>query len=356
MARRLVTRSRRPARSIGSVPRVGAAVAVAALIAAGCAGVTRPATQGEPSAPSVAPAAISSATTVPAPSAAPSAAPSPTLPATGVSPSPATSVAKPAAEPITEPFDYGTFHASTTVDNAWFPLVPGTRWTFEGKTNDGKDRVARKVVITVTDLVQVIDGVPSRITYDLDYTAGDLEERELAFYAQDDAGFVWLMGEYPEEVEDGKTVKAPAWIAGRQDGKAGIMMKAEPEPYAPSYSEGWGPAVGWTDRAKVFETGSTTCVPAGCYKDVLVIDEFNRDEPDAHQLKYYARGVGGVRVGWAGAKEDEQEVLGLVKLEHLSPDAMAKVRAAALAQDARAGTTRPDVFGGVPLAQALAGN
>lgn len=354
MVQRFVTRSKRRGRSIESVPAAVAAIVV--LVAAGCVGVTRPATPDARSASSVAPAASSAGSAL----SAPSTAPSPTLPATGVSPSPATSEATPVAgaaqvENLTEPFDRDTFHASTTVDNAWFPLVPGTRWTFQGKANDGPDRVSRKVVITVTDLVKVIDGVASVVTYDLDYTAGDLEEQELAFYAQDDAGTVWLMGEYPEEVEEGKIVKVPAWIAGNQDSKAGIFMKPEPEPFAPSYSEGWGPAVGWTDRAKVFETGSTTCVVAGCYTDVLVIDEFNRDEPDAHQLKYYARGVGGVRVGWAGAKEDEQEVLGLVKVERLSPDALAKARAAALSQDARAAEKRPDVFDGVPPAVPASG-
>src|SRR3989442_15955445 len=91
-------------------------------------------------------------------------------------------------------------------------------------------------------------------------------------------------GRHPEEYEDGEFVEAPSWLAGSEDAKAGIMMQSEPAPATPSYSEGWGPKVGWTDRGRVFETGSETCVPFGCYKGVLVIDEFNRDEPDAHQL------------------------------------------------------------------------
>ncbi len=328
---------------------------LAVIVASGCVGVARPVDDGQPSvSPVVAQAAPTLALSAAQPTTSPAAAP-PTLPATGVSSSPAISLVS-ATETLVEPFDHSAFHASTTVDNAWFPLLPGTRWTFQGKTNDGRNRVSRKVVITVTDLVKVIDGVPSVVTYDLDYTAGELEEQELAFYAQDDLGVVWLMGEYPEEVEDGKIVKAPAWIAGRQDARAGIMMQAEPQPYGPSHSEGWGPAVGWTDRAKVFETGSSTCVPAGCYSDVLVIDEFNTDEPDAHQLKYYVRGVGGVRVGWAGAKEDEQEVLQLTKVEQLGPAEMTKVRAAASLQDSRGARIRPDVFDAVPSAGPAAGD
>lgn len=86
-------------------------------------------------------------------------------------------------------------------------------------------------------------------------------------------------------------------------------MQAVHEEGTPSYSQGWGPAVNWTDRAKVDQVGAQSCVPVDCYTDVLVIDEFNRDEPGAHQLKYYALDVGGIRVGWRGAKEEEREVL-----------------------------------------------
>ena len=323
--------------------RIGGLSVALLMVMAGCtSGVRVP---GSPETSSL--AAASPVPSTPASSDGAIASPSPgiTLPPTGASPSIVASTPAP-TETLTEPFDYDTFGASTTIANAWFPLSPATQWVFEGKANDGAKRVSRKVVITVTDLVKVIDGVRSVVTYDLDYTAGELGESELAFYAQDDAGTVWLMGEYPEEIEDGKVVDAPAWIAGRQDAKAGIIMKPTPEPYAMSYSEGWGPAAGWTDRAKVFEVGSATCVPAGCYKDVLVIDEFNRDEPDTHQLKYYVRDIGGVRVGWAGANEEEQEVLELVKVVKLDPDALAKVRVAALAQDQRSYRISPDVFAG----------
>ena len=58
-----------------------------------------------------------------------------------------------------EDFDPGNFHRSTTIDNRWFPLVPGTRFTWKGQaTVDGK-RVSRAVVLTVTDLTKTIDGV-----------------------------------------------------------------------------------------------------------------------------------------------------------------------------------------------------
>jgi hypothetical protein len=304
------------------------------FLCAGCASSTpSESTTAAPSvAASVAPTAAPTSTATPAPTPEPS-----------------------QAENLTETIDLTKFSDPTKVDNEWFPLVPGTRLTWEGGATVDGERLKRKVVFTVTDLTKVVSGVRTVVGWDLDYTDGQLEEAEIALWAQDDDGYVWHFGQYPEVYEDGEIAETPAWIHGLADALAGISMKPEPQPFAPSYSQGWGPSVGWNDRAKVFETGSKTCVPVACYDDVLVIDEFSRDEPDAHQLKYYARGVGNVRVGWAGALEEEREVLELTKIEHLSPDALGRVREKVLAQDARGYVNSPDIYGQTEHAEASAG-
>ncbi len=81
---------------------------------------------------------------------------------------------------------------------------------------------------------------------------------------------------------------------------------------------------------------SKTCVRKGCYEDVLVVAETSREEPNAEQLKYYARGVGNVRVGWRGQGEKLKETLELVEVSQLRPDALADARAKALALEKRA--------------------
>jgi hypothetical protein len=199
------------------------------------------------------------------------------------------------------------------------------------------------VVFTVTDLTKVIDGVRTVVVWDRDYSAGALVETELALFAQDDDGNVWHLGQYPEEYENGQFLEAPAWIAGFQNARPGISMKAKPELGAPSYSQGWGPAVNWTDRAQVYRTGEKTCVPVDCYEDVLVMEEFSEEEPGAFQLKYYARGVGNVRVGWKG-DDPSRETLKLVKLVQLSAEELADVRAEALKLEKRAYTLSKDVY------------
>ena len=63
----------------------------------------------------------------------------------------------------------------------------------------------------------------------------------------------------------------------------------------------------------------------------MIIKESSREEgKDAFQLKYYAAGVGNVRVGWGGTKEKSKEVLELVKVEQLSAAELAEVRKKAL--------------------------
>ena len=223
-------------------------------------------------------------------------------------------------------FDQANFTHPTEVANPWFPLVPGTRFTWEGHATDEGERVTRKVVFTVTDLTKVVNGVPTVVTYDNDFTSGELEEDELSFFAQDDDGNVWYLGEYPEELDGGKVDKTPTWIAGLHGARAGIHMPAVPRLDTPSYAMGWGGSdVDWTDRGKVDQLGKEICVPLACYADVLVIDEFNPDEPGTHQLKFYApgrrrrprrvaRGPGG-RARGARARRD--------RTPHLRPDGRA---------------------------------
>jgi hypothetical protein len=231
-----------------------------------------------------------------------------------------------------EDFDPKNFDRSTQIDNEWMPLKPGTRFSYAGTHIDEENGrlVAQRLVMNVTDLTKMIAGIRTVVCWDLDYDAGELVEAELAFFAQDNQGNVWRMGEYPEEYEDGKFVKAPAWLHGFEAARAGIDMKAEPRLGTPSYSQGWAPAVNWTDRGVVYQTGQKTCVPMKCYEDVLVISESSQAEPDAQQLKYWARGVGNVRVGWKGQGEKTRETLELVEVVQLSPAALAEARAEAL--------------------------
>ena len=126
------------------------------------------------------------------------------------------------------------------------------------------------------------------------------------------------------------------------------MMQANPQPKTPSYSQGWGPAVNWTDRGQVDKVGQKTIVAAGKYDDVVVIAETSAAEPDAEQLKYYARGVGNVRVGWRGTGEKTKETLELSKVEMVDAKGLAEMRAAALKMEKGAYQRSKNVYAKTP--------
>jgi hypothetical protein len=244
-------------------------------------------------------------------------------------------------------FSRESFDRSTLVDNPWLPLRPGRMLAFEGSTFEDGASVSHRLVSTVTDLVKPVAGVRNVVVWEQDWRGGVLAEAELAFFAQDDDGNVWHLGEYPAEYEDGKIVATPAWIHGIRGATAGIAMPAHPRLGAADYAQGFAPPpVNWADRAQTYKVDQRTCVPVGCYKGVLVVREFERSKPDASQLKYFGRGLGNVRVGWLGTRDQDHEVLVLTRVRNLDAKAMARVRRQALLLERYAYERSKPVYGG----------
>ena len=256
----------------------------------------------------------------------------------------------PVKQAVETDYDRNKFSKSATIDNRWTPLTPGAQFVTEGGATVDGERIRRRVVFTVTDLTKVIDGVRSVVVWDRDYNNDVLVEAELAYFAQDDDGNVWQMGQYPEEYEEGKLVGTPAWIAGLEGAKPGILMRADPRLGTSDYSQGWGPEVEYADRAKVLKTGQKTCVTTGCYEDVLVTQEWDEADPAAQQLKYYAPDVGNVRIGWSG-NDEEKETMVLTRLNHLDAGELAQAREAAVKLEQSAYRVLKDLYGKTQPAQ-----
>ena len=154
-------------------------------------------------------------------------------------------------------------------------------------------------------------------------------------------------------LEDGEFVTAPAWVHGIAGATAGITIPSSPRTGTPAYAQGFAPKpISWDDHGKVYKTGQETCVPADCYSDVVVIEEFEPSIEEAWQDKYYAPGIGVVRVGWRGENDESKEVLELVEFRRLSTDELAEVRSDALALEERAYRISKDVWGLTAPAQA----
>ena len=242
-------------------------------------------------------------------------------------------------------FDPNNFDHSIDINNQWMPMQPGTMWAYEGTAVDEEGKgFARRIEFTITDLTKEINGVRTVVAWIVDYNNDEVIEKEIAFYAQDNDGNVWYLGEHPEEFADGKFVDAPTWIAGIDEARAGIKMMAEPKVGMAKYFQGWGPAVEWSDYGEIQKMGQETCVPVDCYQDAMVIAESSLGEIGAAQFKYYVSGVGEVRVNWGG-QDATREALTLVEHTQLSPEALAEVRGEALALEKHAYEISADVYG-----------
>jgi hypothetical protein len=235
--------------------------------------------------------------------------------------------------------DAKNFSRPTIIDNKYMPLKPGMQFVYEGWAIDDEDKkVPRKVIDIVTDLVKNINGIETVVIWERDIANGKLEESELAFRAQDDKGNVWHFGEVKEVYdENGKLVGGKTWMQGRLGAKAGIIMPAKPAVGTPSYPQGYATGVyKWDDRGQVRKVTEKVKVPAGAYKDVVVIEEWSSGEKKkgALQLKYYAPGIGYVKVGFEG-DDPVKETLELTKVSELTAKEMDEARAEALLVEER---------------------
>ena len=239
-----------------------------------------------------------------------------------------------AAPPAGHGHGYGRFTHPLAVDNRFFPLTAGTEFVYHGTIVENGKAKPHSVTFTVTDMFKTVGGVRTVVAWDRDFLEGKLQEQELALFAQDDQGNVWNFGEYPEEYENGKFTGAPStWIRGVAGAYGGIHMLSHPRP-GMKYREGLVPAIEFDDVSVVARTGQVNSVPAGCFHQVLVVDETSPNDPaSGHQIKYYAPRTGLIRVGARGG--DSQEFLTLTAVRHLGPAELAKVRAEVLAMDHR---------------------
>ncbi len=92
----------------------------------------------------------------------------------------------------------------------------------------------------------------------------------------------------------------------------------------------------WNNRGQVRKAGEKVTIPAGTFKDVLVIEEWSavKKRKSALQLKYYAPGVGYLQVGFDG-DDPVTGALVFTKVSQLNEQEMDAARADALLVEER---------------------
>ncbi|HST16502.1 MAG TPA: hypothetical protein VLK36_02460 [Gaiellaceae bacterium] len=181
-----------------------------------------------------------------------------------------------------------SFHAHVT--NRWFPLVPGTVYTYRGV----KDSLPSRDVLTVTHRTNTIAGAPCMVVRDLLYLAGRLRERTTDWYSQDGRGNVWYFGERTAELDPAGHVTSTegSWRAGLKGATAGIYMPAHPRVGASGSQEHYrGHA---EDRYRIVSLHASVHVPYRGSRSALLTEEWTPLEPNVLDRKYYIAGIGTV--------------------------------------------------------------
>lgn len=193
--------------------------------------------------------------------------------------------------------DPQNFSNSTVIDNKYFPLVPGATYRFE--TIVGEDE--ELIIVEVFPDTRLVLGIDSVVVRDRVYIDGDentgllLEDTE-DWYAQDDDGNVWYMGEFVLNFDEDTGAflnNDGSWEAGVDGAVPGIQMKADPrtgDSYRQEYLEGSA-----EDLAAIVDSDVEVMLEDGTTYSTFKIKEWNPLEEDSTEFKYYAAGVGFLR-------------------------------------------------------------
>ena len=204
-------------------------------------------------------------------------------------------------DPVVDPANFVDM-----VDNPYFPLVPGTVFVYEGQTSAGLVHME----FFVTHQTKEILGVTTVEVHDTVTTDGELTEDTLDWFAQDKDGNVWYFGENTEELIGGRpSTLDGTFTAGVNRAKPGIIMEAHPV-IGDFYRQEFD-LENAEDFAAVESLSDTVTVPAGTFTNCLKTPETTPLEPDLHEAKWYAPGVGNVLT----QDLDSGERLELIRIE-----------------------------------------
>ena len=177
---------------------------------------------------------------------------------------------------------------AAAVSNPFFPLVPGTTFTYamQGGSETNTVEVLRET--------KVVNGVIAVVVLDRVFESGKLIEETHDWYAQDAAGNVWYLGEDSKEMDNGKVVSTEgSWEWGLNGALPGVVMWADPaahvgEAYRQEYYRGKA-----EDWGRVVSVNQSVSVPFGNLTGCIRTDDWSGLEGGTEQ-KYYCPTVGTV--------------------------------------------------------------
>ena len=184
--------------------------------------------------------------------------------------------------PSPDPSEFGA-----GAQNQWFPLEPGTRWTYRQDTPTDH----RAVIATVLTRPHPVDGVSTAaVRWRVRDRAGT-RTAMVRWYAVDDAGNVWWFGQRVSPHAEPLDRLAPrSWLAGADGAEAGLVLSATPR-RGDGYANAREPRVVARRSTVVSLTGTVTTADR-TFHDTVVTRDLSSLAPLHTVQTYYGRGLG----------------------------------------------------------------
>lgn len=189
-----------------------------------------------------------------------------------------------------EPVELDPADFVAEIDNEYWPMSPGSRWVYREVDEEGNEL---RVEVTVTDRTKKIAGIDAVVVHDVVTENGELKEDTFDWYAQDEDGNVWYLGEDTKEYEDGEVVSTKgSWEHGVDGAQAGVIMPADPKVGLIYRQEHYAGKA--EDRGEILALDESVKVPFGSFDGALETEDTTPLEPKVLEHKFYAKGVGAV--------------------------------------------------------------
>ena len=179
------------------------------------------------------------------------------------------------------------------ITNPLLPLAYLKQDILEGSEGGMKIRIERTLLPKKHKKFKIAgQTIDALVMEDREIKNGELEEVTLDYFAQDDEGTVYYLGEDVDEYENGKVKgHSGAWLLGKDTQNAGVIIPAHPKVGDKFKSEDVNKEIQEGDE--VVAVGETVSVPAGTYENCVKVKEVLAD--GEVECKFYAPGVGVVR-------------------------------------------------------------
>ncbi len=180
------------------------------------------------------------------------------------------------------------------ITNPLLPLAYLKQDILEGTEGGMKIRIERTILPNKHKKFKIAgQTIDTLVMEDREIKNGALEEVTLDYFAQDDEGNVYYLGEDVDEYDEQGKVKGHegAWLFGKDTQHAGVIIPAHPKVGDKFKSEDVNKDIHEDDE--ILSVNETVTVPAGTYENCIKLKEALAD--GTVEFKYYAPGVGVIR-------------------------------------------------------------